>query len=198
MADITHGTWIKDGKAVDAVYQGGVKVYGRNLLKNTTGDSSPIMATASGGNISGDTIVSTVGGVTKVTQTTGNGEFFYRFMSPSTTSLYGLVPGETYNFNGQLLSSNSSVTIDMRSQNSTSSSGFSDLPKVILPASTDFQTFSIKFTVPSNATGFYFSIQEYNFSAGDSFSFKQLKLEAGDQTAFSIAPEDILNQEVDN
>ena len=35
MADITHGTWIKDGKAVDAVYQGGVKVYGRNLLTNT-------------------------------------------------------------------------------------------------------------------------------------------------------------------
>ena len=32
MADITHGTWIKDGKAVDAVYQSGVKAYGRNLL----------------------------------------------------------------------------------------------------------------------------------------------------------------------
>ena len=35
MADITHGTWIKDGKAVDAVYQSGVKVYGRNLLTGT-------------------------------------------------------------------------------------------------------------------------------------------------------------------
>lgn len=35
MADITHGTWIKDGKAIDAVYQGGVKVYGRNLLTGT-------------------------------------------------------------------------------------------------------------------------------------------------------------------
>lgn len=35
MADITHGTWIKDGKAVDAVYQGGVKVYGRNLIKGS-------------------------------------------------------------------------------------------------------------------------------------------------------------------
>ncbi|MGQ2382341.1 hypothetical protein ACT543_06715 [Lactiplantibacillus plantarum] len=39
MADITHGTWIKDGKAVDAVYQSGIKVYGRNLSLNT---SSPI------------------------------------------------------------------------------------------------------------------------------------------------------------
>ena len=35
MADITHGTWIKDGKAVDAVYQSGVKVYGRNLYLNS-------------------------------------------------------------------------------------------------------------------------------------------------------------------
>jgi hypothetical protein len=38
MADITHGTWIKDGKPVDAVYQGGVKVYGRNLLTGTSAD----------------------------------------------------------------------------------------------------------------------------------------------------------------
>lgn len=36
MADITHGTWIKDGTPVDAVYQGGVKVYGRNLLIGST------------------------------------------------------------------------------------------------------------------------------------------------------------------
>ncbi len=36
MADITHGTWIKDGKAVDAVYQNGVKIYGRNLLIGST------------------------------------------------------------------------------------------------------------------------------------------------------------------
>ncbi|WP_369833413.1 hypothetical protein AB8P52_04275 [Companilactobacillus pabuli] len=35
MTDITHGTWIKDGKAVDAVYQGGIKVYGRNLYTDT-------------------------------------------------------------------------------------------------------------------------------------------------------------------
>lgn len=194
MANITHGTWIKDDKAVDAVYQSDVKVYGRNLLKDTAGDSSPIMATASGGSISGDTTVSTVGGVTKATNSTGNGEFFYRFMAPVADNLYGLIPGGTYNFSGQLVSSDGSVSIAMRSQDSTSSSGgFSDLPKVILPASTDFQTFSIKFTVPSNATGFYFSIQEYDFAAGDSFSFKQLKLEAGGQTAFSIAPEDILN-----
>lgn len=36
MADITHGAWIKDGKAVDKVYQNGVKVYGRNLSLGTS------------------------------------------------------------------------------------------------------------------------------------------------------------------
>lgn len=35
MADITHGTWIKDGKAVDIVYQSGVKIYSRNLLADS-------------------------------------------------------------------------------------------------------------------------------------------------------------------
>lgn len=41
MADITHGTWIKDGKAVDAAYQSGVKVYGRNLLLDTGFNNLP-------------------------------------------------------------------------------------------------------------------------------------------------------------
>ncbi|KWT44596.1 hypothetical protein [Lactiplantibacillus plantarum] len=35
MADITHGTWIKDGKAVDKVFSKGKQVYGRNLLLNS-------------------------------------------------------------------------------------------------------------------------------------------------------------------
>lgn len=45
MADITHGTWIKDGKAVDTVYQSGVKVYGRNLIKG--GAHQTILASTS-------------------------------------------------------------------------------------------------------------------------------------------------------
>ncbi|WP_347131641.1 hypothetical protein [Lactiplantibacillus plantarum] len=194
MADITHGTWIKDGTAVDAVYQSGIKVYGRNLLINTTGSIMPTIATTPNPSVDGRASQS-VDGITTVTiDSADNVEFFYRFMYPSATNLYGLVPGGTYTFSGQLLSSNSSATIDMRAQNSTDGSSWSfDLPLVILPANTNFQPFSCKFTVPSDSIGFYFSIQEYNFSAGDSFSFKQLKLEAGDQTAFSIAPEDILN-----
>lgn len=50
MADITHGTWIKDGKAVDAVYQDGRQVYGRNLIMGSY-DSSWGFAGNSGGTV---------------------------------------------------------------------------------------------------------------------------------------------------
>lgn len=192
MADITHGTWIKDGKAVDDVYQNGVKVYGRNLLINTTGNAIPTIATTTYYATSGRAS-QTVDGVTTITKdSVDGGEFFYRPMNPDPTRLYGLVPGETYTFSGQILSSNNSATIDMRSQNSTDGKWTFDMPLVILPVNTSFQPFSIKFTVPPKSIGFYFSIQEYKFSAGDRFSLKRLKLEVGNQTAFSIAPEDIL------
>lgn len=36
MADITHGTWIKDGKAVDAAYQSEIAIYRRNLAFDTS------------------------------------------------------------------------------------------------------------------------------------------------------------------
>lgn len=35
MADITHGTWIKDGKAVDKVFSNDIQVYGRNLIRSS-------------------------------------------------------------------------------------------------------------------------------------------------------------------
>jgi len=42
MADITNGTWIKDGKPIDAVYQDGRQVYGRNLLTGTSNELTTI------------------------------------------------------------------------------------------------------------------------------------------------------------
>ena len=62
MADITHGAWIKDGKAVDTVYQSGVKVYGRNLLANTSNDYTTVTANGWGYSNSVKPIVSTNGG----------------------------------------------------------------------------------------------------------------------------------------
>ena len=42
MADITHGTWIKDGKAVDKVFSDGKQVYGRNLVTGTSNELKTI------------------------------------------------------------------------------------------------------------------------------------------------------------
>lgn len=41
MADITHGTWIKDGKPVDKVFSDGKQVYGRNLFSVRDWDAKP-------------------------------------------------------------------------------------------------------------------------------------------------------------
>jgi hypothetical protein len=46
MADITHGVWIKDGKAVDSVYSNGKQIYGRNLLLGT---KTPLSLVVNGG-----------------------------------------------------------------------------------------------------------------------------------------------------
>ncbi|WP_412053127.1 hypothetical protein [Lactiplantibacillus plantarum] len=43
MADITHGAWIKDGKAVDAVFSNGKQVYGRNLFSVHDWDAKPYL-----------------------------------------------------------------------------------------------------------------------------------------------------------
>jgi len=51
MADITHGTWIKDGKAVDKVFSDGRQVYGRNLIKGSYDSSWGGITGNSGGTI---------------------------------------------------------------------------------------------------------------------------------------------------
>jgi hypothetical protein len=48
MADITHGTWIKDGNAVDSVYQNGVNVYSRNLVTGTSNELKTVTASGWG------------------------------------------------------------------------------------------------------------------------------------------------------
>ena len=49
MADITHGTWIKDGKPVDKVYSNGKQVYGRNLLTGTSNELKTVTRSGWGG-----------------------------------------------------------------------------------------------------------------------------------------------------
>lgn len=53
MANITHGTWIKDGKAVDKVFSNGSQVYGRNLLLGTDFNNLPKYWTSRAGAVAG-------------------------------------------------------------------------------------------------------------------------------------------------
>lgn len=53
MTDITHGVWIKDGKAVDKVFSNGRQVYGRNYALNTA-NTITVTGNNKVGNILGD------------------------------------------------------------------------------------------------------------------------------------------------
>ncbi|MEN8552099.1 hypothetical protein [Lactiplantibacillus plantarum] len=53
MADITHGTWINNGKAVDKVFSDGRQVYGRNLLLDTGFNDLPTYWISYAGTVSG-------------------------------------------------------------------------------------------------------------------------------------------------
>ena len=157
MADITHGTWIKDGKAVDAVYQSGVKIYGRNLIKG--GSHQTILADNSNSN---------------------NFRIFYT----------GLIPNQTYTLSmiaSLTGSSNSLVTIALYSNDIGAPA------LVIHTMVADGTTRKWQFTVPNNGLQLLIYAGKQFNTTGIGLDIKQLKLETGDQTAFSIAPEDILN-----
>ncbi|AVH85831.1 hypothetical protein [Lactiplantibacillus plantarum] len=156
MADITHGTWIKDGKAVDAVYQSGVKVYGRNLI--TEGHDQIISSESS--------------------------DYNYRVLYTK------LVPGIKYNFQTIATltgSADNLVTVSVYG----SDFGVPALVKTEIVANGEVS--SCQFTAPDNGEFVLIYAGKQGATSGIEANFKQIKLEIGDQTAFSIAPEDILN-----
>lgn len=109
-------------------------------------------------------------------------EFYYRFMPPDANNLYGLTPGETYTLSGSV--SHTAGELKFRSQYSTDGSSWVDLsaPSDLgIPVSdgSTFTPFSHTFTVPTNATGVYISLQNYDYTAGSLFRFKNMKLEKG-------------------
>jgi len=157
MADITHGTWIKDGKAVDAVYQGDAKVYGRNLIKG--GAHQTILADSSNNYnfkiVYTDLIPNQAYTLSMIANLTGSSDNLF------TVNLYG------NNFGVPAMVSHNMVA--------------------------DGKTNKWKFTVPDNGLFLLIYAGKQGSTSGIVIDIKQLKLETGDQTAFSIAPEDILN-----
>lgn len=103
-------------------------------------------------------------------------------MLPDANNLYGLTPGETYTLSGSV--SHTAGELKFRSQYSTDGSSWIDLsaPSDLgIPVSdgSAFTSFSHTFTVPDKATGIYISLQNYDYTAGSLFRFKNMKLEKG-------------------
>ena len=156
MADITHVTWIKDGKAVDAVYQSGVKVYGRNLIKG--GANQTILANTSNYN--------------------------YKVIFTD------LIPNQTYTLSmiGNLTGSSDNLMSACVYGNTL------DVPALLVKNMVaDGATTKWQFTVPNTGMILIIYAGKQGATSGIEADIKQLKLETDDQTAFSIAPEDILN-----
>lgn len=195
MADITHGTWIKDGKAVDKVFSNGRQVYGRNMLINTSSSATNgyTMIPGAGTNITG--VYSRTDSYEQVIASPSFNELFYRPMVPDPKKLYGLIPGETYTLSGS--ASHTTGELKFRAgygvNGNWSGTDITDLEIAVSDGSV-FTPFSHTFTIPVGASGAYISLQNYDYTAGGLFRFKNVKLEKGSvATPWTRAPEDILN-----
>ena len=187
MTDITHGAWIKDGKAVDAVYQNGVKAYGRNLLRNT-GNLSSTSTTASWGVLFDSSQVYNSGikslsGVSAVT-------FSFNVYIPSNANVGSTVPI-------QLKGQNSRATNFGTDDYNTLISYYgytvkqNDLGKTIrvsYPAKKDYKYQSFDTALADTAS---ITIRQSADTPG--FVYSKIKFEIGSvPTPWSPAPEDVL------
>lgn len=201
MPTINGKVCVVDGVAVDKVFSDGRQVYGRNLLTGTSNDikSTNGQATMQGASASITGVYSRTDSYEQVTAPS-SGEFYYRFMVPNVNILYGLTPEETYTLSGSV--SHTAGTLKFRpgySLNGSNWAGTAVTSDLGIPVSDGsvFVPFSYAFTVPAGATGIYFSLQNYDYTAGSLFRFKNMKLEKGSiATPWSPAPEDVLKGDV--
>ncbi|WP_243148548.1 hypothetical protein [Oenococcus sicerae] len=112
---------------------------------------------------------------------------------PSFARLNGLIPGNTYTFHGYYKASSHGLYI--REQVGTNGTTWSSDTHTNLSDASDWAYFKHTFTIPANATGYYFSFQLINPVQGDTLDTQLLELENGNvDTAYSVAPEDIDSQ----
>ncbi|MFO1547628.1 hypothetical protein ABC418_12020 [Lactiplantibacillus plantarum] len=197
MADITHGTWIKDGKAVDVVYQSGIKVYGRNLLRDTANQSSDDWQTKNSGWTSD---VGTYLGskVNKVSAAWNNARYKFSSVAP----LINLTDTYTYSIYVKVTGVDPSTLSDSYAidwfSSATNEKILNNI-KLNTLSGNDWQRVSQSFKFITNVPD---STQQYNQSLrleisrnlpdGVSISFAAMKLEKGTTaTSYSPAPEDI-------
>ena len=175
MADITHGTWIKDGKAVDAVYQGDVKVYGRNLL---TGTANKIITGQNAygylSNETNDDFLSLFQGLEGETVTISVDYKYQGFVAGTDKNRIG--------WESRIVADSKTLYFGpwYYADSSMNSSGSGRI----------FSTF----VVPKNITSIGYANGYIQFSGSGIGTLSHLKLEKGSvATDWSPAPEDILN-----
>lgn len=170
-----------------------IQLYGRNLLINTSSSATNGQTTMQGASAS---IYGAYSRTDSYEQITNPDPYqYYRFVDPDTNKTYGLTPGETYTLSGS--ASLIAGTLKFKSEYSTDGKNWSrtDLDDLEIPVSDGsvFAPFSHTFTIPIEATGVYFSLQNYDYTDGGLFRFKGMKLEKGSKaTPWTPAPEDVI------
>lgn len=175
-----------------------LEIGGRNLLLNTGGGEPVVLIGEAAVRTSGLTSSSNVDGIQTLNcSATYPTEIYYRFMTPNTTNLYGLELGGTYILSGKAKVSTTSGTLNYlttRTQYNSGAGWTGGAATVILTEDSDeWVSFETKFTIESNATGYYVSLQLYfTDSWVGTIQLKNLKLEKGNKsTDWTPAPEDI-------
>lgn len=173
---------------------------GTNLLINTSISSINGRTTLQGASSVISGVYSRTNSYEQVT-TSSHSELFYRFVGPDTNNLYNLTPGETYTLSGS--ASHTSGKLYFRAQYSTNGSDWNNLDfnttvgnYLGIPVSDGsvFTPFSHTFTIPVGSTGVYFSLENFDFTTGSLFRFKNMKLEKGSvATDWCPNPEDKVN-----
>lgn len=170
-----------NGSSVVEVGGNVIEVGGRNLLINTSSSATNGQTVMQGSITKVLGVYSRTDSYEQVTAPS-SGEFYYRFMYPDANKLYGLAPGETYTLSGS--ASLTSGTLQARTQYHNGS-GWIDLDYLTdlgihVSDGLVFKPFSYTFTIPVGATGVYFSLQNYDYTNGSLFRFKNMNLEQGD------------------
>lgn len=196
MPTINGRACVVNGTPVDKVFSNGKQVYGRNLLINTSSSSNgKTMIPGAGTDIYG--AYTRTDSYEQVT-TPSFEELYYRPMVPNVKKLYGLTPGETYTLSGS--ASHTTGTLNFRAGYSFNGINWSgnNVGDLGIPVSDGsvFTPFSYTFTIPAGATGGYISLDNYNYTDGGLFRFRNIKLEEGSvATPWTPAPEDLQVQD---
>lgn len=148
-----------------------------NLLANTSdGNSGKTSIYGETPQISGGASYSRDTSGEKITFNT-DGEKFYRFNTPNTSDLCGLIPGKSYYIYGYLMSNSGEAIFRSQYSNGGNFQDFTGSESdQLVNSDGSYQYFYYKFKVPEDAKGIYISIQLLNADSESFISFKKLKL----------------------